>query len=124
MTVIDLSKRNTASKKIPEIDSLYVYATAHIIKFTHRNQSGEGYRFKNHKAIQKAADGEIHIYHRTAVINGVKKGLTLVTKNSKVRDVQKFFNEQIKVIEADDALFKKFCVAKESPVELGIYYTY
>ena len=124
MTVIDLSNRNTTSKKTPEIDSLYAYATRHRAKFTHRHQLGTGYNYTNHKAILTAGEDEIHIYHRTATIKGVSKGLTMVTKNSKVREVQKFFTEQIKAIEADAKLFDKFIHAKASPSELGIYYTY
>lgn len=124
MNVIDLSNRNTTSKKIPEIDSLYVYHTRHKTKFKHYHQLGSGYRYTNHKSILKAGEDEIHIYHQTVTINGVTKGLTMVTKNSKVRQVQKFFKEQIEVIKFDDELFDKFSHAKATPVELGILYTY
>lgn len=124
MKAIDISNRNTTSKTIPEIDSLYVYSTRHKIKFTHRHQQGMGYRYTNHNALEKAGEDEIHIYHRTAEIRGVTKGLTMVTKQSKVREVQKWFNEQIKVIEADDSLFDVFSHAVATPVELKVYYTY
>lgn len=119
-----LSGRNTISKKIPEIDSLYAYETRHAVKFTHRNQPGIGYRYTNHNALERAGEDEIHIYHRTATIKGITKGLTMVTKQGKFREVQKFFNEQIKAIEADDKLFDIFSHTKATPVELGIYYTY
>jgi hypothetical protein len=122
MTVIDLRNRSTTSKKTPEIDSLYVYATRHKVKFTHRHQLGVGYKYTNHKAILTAGEDEIHIYHRTAEIRGVTQGITLVTKNGKFREVQRWFNEQIKAISADDALFEKFSHAKATPRELGIYY--
>ena len=124
MSVINLSNRSTTSKSIPEIDSLYVYQTAHKIKFTHRHQLGIGYRYMSNKAILKAGEDEIHIYHRTAEIKGVKQGLTMVTKNGKFREVQKWFNQQIKLIEEDDALFEKFSHAKVTPSELGLRYTY
>lgn len=124
MTFIDLSNRNTTSKKIPEIDSLYCYATRHKAKLTHRHQSGSGYRYTNHNAVMKAGEDEIHIYHRTVTIRGVAKGLTMVTKNPKFREVQRFFNEQIRAIGADDKLFEKFSHAKATPQELGIYFTY
>lgn len=119
-----LSGRNTVSKKVPEIDSLYVYSTRHTVKFTHRQQPGIGYRYTNHKALERAGEDEMHVYHRTAKIRGVKQGLTMVTKNPKFREVQRFFNEQIKAIEDDDKLFEKFSHAKTTPTELGIYYTY
>lgn len=121
---MNISDRKTISKKIPEIDSLYVYTTRHKAKFTHRHQLGEGYRYKNHKTIEKANEGEIHIYHRTAEIRGVKNGLTMVTKNSKFRQVQKWFNEQITEIEENRELFDKFSHAKSTPIELGLRYTY
>lgn len=135
MTVIDLKNKKTVSKKTPEIDSLYAYDTKHRVKFTHRHQLGSGYKYTNHKAIINAGEDKIHIYHRTATINGVTKGLTMVTKNGKFREVQRWFNERIKDIEmdaerehtsleGDNTLFYKFSHAKATPVELGLLYTY
>lgn len=121
---MNISNRNTVSKKIPEIDSLYVYSTRHKAKFTHRHQLGNGYRYMNHNAIQQAGEDEIHIYHRTVIIKGISQGLTMVTKNGKFRDVQKWFSEQIIAIDADDELFEKFRNAKSTPIELGLRYTY
>lgn len=119
-----LSARETQSKRVPEIDSLYVYSTKHKIKFTHRHQKGVGYRYTNHGTIQRAGEDEIHIYHRTATIKGVTQGLTMITKNGNFREVQRFFNEQIKSIEKNESFFDTFSHAKPSPTELGIYYTY
>lgn len=121
---MDISSRKTVSKRIPEIDSLYVYATRHKVKLTRRKQEGVGYRYTVRNAILKAKEGEIHIYHRTADIRGVTHGLTMVTKNAKFRDVQKWFNEQIMHIEDDDELFDKFSHAKPTPSELGLYFVY
>ncbi len=121
---MNIANRNTISKKIPEIDSLYVYSTRHKAKFTHRQQLGEGYRYSNHHALLKAGEGEIHIYHRTATVKDITKGITMVTKNGKFRDVQKWFKEQVTLIEENDKLFDKFKTAKYSPTELGIYYNY
>lgn len=119
-----LSVRNTKSNKTPEIDSLYVYSTRHNARFTHRHQLGIGYRYTNHGTLERAREDEIHIYHRTATIRGVTQGLTMVTKNSKFREVQRWFNEQIVAINDNDELFHKFSHAKAAPIELGIYYTY
>lgn len=121
---MNISNRNTISKRIPELDSLYVYSTRHKVKFTHRKQEGSGYRYTIKNAILKGKEGEIHIYHRTASIRGVVHGLTMVTKNGKFREVQRWFNEQIKLIEQDDELFEIFSHAKPTPVELGIEYVY
>lgn len=120
----ELSRRSTSSNKIPEIDSLYVYKTRHNIKFSHRNQPGTGYRYMNKKAVMKAGEDEIHIYHRTAKINGISMGITMVTKDGRVRTVQKWLKEQIKEIETSEALFERFKQGTHSPVELGLYYTY
>lgn len=122
--MIDISNRNTVSKKIPEIDSLYVYSTRHKTKLVRRNELGIGYRYTNHNAILKAEAGEIHIYHRTVTIRGVNHGLTMVTKNPRFREVQKFFNEQIIAIDSDDGLFDKFSKSQATPSELGLRYTY
>lgn len=124
MTVIDLSNRSTTSRRIPEIDCMYAYATRHKAKLTHRHEPGIGYRYTNHNAVIKAGEGEIHIYHCTVTIRGVCKGLTMVTKNAKFRDVQRFFNEQIVAIEANDRLFNLFSNAKATPQDLGIYFSY
>lgn len=119
-----LSSRNTQSNSIPEIDSLYVYQTRHKVKFTHRQQPGIGYRYMNHKNLMRAGEDEIHIYHRTVTIRGITQGLTMVTKNGKYREVQRWFNEQIIAINDNDKLFDKFRHAGTTPQELGIYYTY
>lgn len=124
MSVIDLTNRSTRSNRIPEIDSLYVYQTHHKIKFTHNHQLGYGYKFMSNEVMLIAGQDEIHIYHRTARIRGVQQGLTMVTKNGKFRDVQKWFNTQIKLIEASDKLFDKFSHAGAMPSELGLRYTY
>lgn len=121
---MDISNRTTISKRIPELDSLYVYATRHKIKFTHRHQPGTGYRYTVRNAILRAKEGEIHIYHRTATIRGVTQGLTMVTKQGKFREVQRWFNEQIKEIDSNDNLFEAFSKAKPTPTELGLYYFY
>src|SRR5690349_12853398 len=119
MSVIDRAKRNGANKRVPELDMLYAYDTAHKIKFTHRHQKNAGYPYSLKGAVLVSDEDEIHIYHRTAIIRGVSKGLTLVTKDGRFREVQKFFNEQIKEIDADDELFEIFSHAKPSPVKLG-----
>lgn len=121
----DISKEPTRSNKIPEIDSLYVYKTKRSgVKFTRHLNKGTGYRYRTHRAIVNAGEDEIYDYHRTVKINGVENGLVLVTKNSKFKEVQKWFNEMIKDIEEDDRIFSKFKAAKSSPQELGLFYLY
>lgn len=122
MTVIALKNRNS-KPKYPEIDSLYVYQTKHKAKFM-QHQERTAYKYINHKTVITSEELEIYTYHRTATIRGVNQGLTMVTKNGKFRQVQKWFNEQIKAIEADDGLFEKFSKAGATPVELGLLYTY
>lgn len=120
----DISNRNTNSKNIPEIDSLYVYKSRHNFKFHHHHQLGVGYRYMSKRALLKAGEDEIHIYQRSAEINGVKMALTMVTKNSKPTVVKKWFNAQIKEIKGNEALFERFKQASTTPSELGIYFTY
>lgn len=121
----DISTRRTQSNKIPTIDSLYVYQTARTgVKFNRHLNQGTGYRYKIQNQIFKAGEDEIYDYHRTVKIRGIEHGLVLVTKNSKFREVQKWFNEQIKAIEEDDQLFSLFSKAKSTPQELGLYFIY
>ena len=124
MSYIDLSTRNTKSNSIPHLDLLYAYQTRHKVKFTHRHQLGDNYRYLNHGAVEQAGRDEIHIYHRSAEIRGVTQGLTMITKQKKVREVQRWFNEQIKLIEEDDNLFDVFSHAGATPVGLKLFYTY
>lgn len=121
---MDLSNRATVSKKIPEIDSIYAYKTRHTAPFTQRHQEGVGYRYSNHKALESAKEGEIYIYHQTALIDGVENGLTMVTKDKRKTIVQKFFKESIDEIKKDGGLTHQFKTAKASPSQLGIYYNY
>lgn len=121
---MDLSTRNTASRRLAELDSLYSWRTKANIKFTQVLQEGIGYKYKNHKALIMADENEIYIYKQTLKIDGVNKGLTLVTKNGNKEKVKKFFNDSIKKIKADEELKSKFIGTMVVPVELGIYYTY
>lgn len=122
---MDISKRATTSKKLPTIDSLYVYKTSRKgVKFTRHQNLGTGYRYMVGNAILKAGEDEMYDYHRTVKINDVEHGLVLVTKNGKFKEVQKWFNEQIKEIESNEQLFNKFKSAKHSPQELGLLYMY
>lgn len=118
---MDLSNRSTVSKKIPEIDSLYVYHTRHEVKkLVQRQQPGENYRYKNHKALEVADEGEIYIYHRTATIDGVRKGVTIVTKEHRKTKIDTFIKDSLKLL--NDKQKEIFKTAKQSPTELGFYY--
>lgn len=120
----DISKRENIASKIPELDSLYVYKKKTETPFHHREQEGTGYRYKSHNVIYNGGENEIHIYHQTATIDGVIKGLTMVTKNGNEKAVKKWFKEQVKTIESDSKLLAKFKAGKATPSELGIYYLY
>lgn len=118
---MNLADRVTTSKRLPEIDSLYVYKTKQKVpKLIQRQQPGDGYKYKNHKALQTASEGEIYIYHRTATIDGVNNGLTIVTKEKRKTKIDAFIKESLdSLTDKQIDLFKK---AKQSPSELGIYY--
>ena len=124
MTVIDVSKRKSSTSRLPELDSLYVYSTKHKAKFTRYHQQGSGYRYTNHNAVIQAEEDEIYIYHMTVTIEGVCKGITIVTKNGKYREVQAFFKDSVDQIANDSQKLDKFKHAKTTPSELGILYTY
>jgi len=120
-----VKKSPTPTSKIPEIDSLYVYKTRlNGLKFTGHLNKVDGYRYTHHKVILRANENEIYDYHRTISMNGVERGLVMITKNPNSKEVQKWFNDQIKKIESDDELFIVFKSAKSTPQELGLYFTY
>ena len=121
---MDLSKKDTVSSKVPELDSVYVYKTNQEAKFTHREQLGTGYRYKSHKALFQAAEDEIHIYHQTLVVDKVMRGVTVVTKCDKVTPVKALFSEVKKKIKEDEATKKLFFATKSTPREIGVYFTY
>ena len=110
-----------SSSSLPEIDSLYVYQTAHKARFT-RHLNRNPYRYVSNKAV--LVSDEVYDYHQTVEIKGIKHGLTLITKNGKYREVQRWFKEQIQAIEDDEKLFDKFRHAKATPTELGLRYVY
>lgn len=124
MSVIDLTNMSTKSRRIPEIDSLYVYSSRHKVKFNRHLNKGAGYRYMSKGVLLQGGIDEIYDYSRSVTIFGITMSLVLVTKNSKFREVQQFFNEQVKAIEADQSLSDKFCHAKSTPTELGLYFTY
>lgn len=119
----DISKRSTVSKRIPEIDSLYVYKTSRKgVKLTRHLNKGSGYRYTTRNVIMKGSEDEIYDYHRTALIGGVEHGLVIVTKDGRYREVQKWIKQQIAHISESDVLLSRFKSATSSPQELGLLY--
>lgn len=121
---MDIPKRNSMHKRIPEIDSLYVYSTRHNAPFTQRQQPGEGYRYTTRNSIDRADEGEIYIYHQTVKIDGVVKGITIVTKDKRKTYVQKFFKDSVETIAKSKPQLQIFKEATQTPTQLGIYYSY
>lgn len=120
---MDISKRSTMSKRIPEIDKLYVYATRHYTAFNQRKQKGTGYKYFNRKALEKAGEGEIYIYHQTFKLDGVMRGVTMVTKDKRKTVVQKFFKESVAEISKDKYKLQLFKAATKVPEQIGIEYS-
>lgn len=110
-----------APRTKPEIDSLYVYDTSMKIPFTQKKQIAE-YEYMMRGMKETAPEGEVYTYTQTVTIDGVKKGLTLVTKDGRKTYVKKFFKESIKQIKEDK--LDKFRHAKARPSELGVRYFY
>jgi len=110
-------------KNLPQIDSLYVYNLNHKTVFTHRHQETDGYEYQDRHAILRTDANGIHIYHMSAEIKGVIKGLTMVTLDSDVKRVEKFFKDSIKDIHKDINKSAIFYTARK-PVQIGCYYMY
>lgn len=120
---VRINAKMTLAKNLPQIDSLYVYNIGRETPFHHREQPDEGYRYKNRNAIISSKENEIHIYHQSAVINGVIKGITLVTLDNNDNSVKKFFKNAIEEIGKDEGKLAIFNKASK-PVQVDIFHLY
>jgi hypothetical protein len=111
------------ARYLPQIDSVYAYNLKRPVKFTHREQPESGYRYKNRHVLLQSKENEIHIYHQSAKIGGVIKGITMVTLDGDEKRVKKFFKEAIKEIQSDDSKLSVFNGAIK-PVQLDIFHLY
>lgn len=111
------------ARTIPQIDSVYVYNERRAIKFSHREQPEEGYRYKNRHALLQSKENEIHLYHQTIEIGGVLKGITIVTMDADKKRVHAFLKTVAKEVKSDPnklAIFNSASI----PVQLDIFHIY
>lgn len=113
----------TSARYLPQIDSVYVYNLNRPVKFTHREQFEEGYRYKNRHVLIQSQENQIHIYHQSVKIKGVLKGITVVTLDDDAKRVKAFFKSAISQIKADSTKLGLFYSAGK-PVQLDIFHVY
>lgn len=113
----------TNARFLPQIESVYVYNLNRPVEFTHREQPEAGYRYKNRNVLLQSNEGEIHIYHQSIEIEGVIKGITMVTLDGNAKRVKKFFGTVKKQIQEDSARMEVFHAAGK-PVQLAILHLY
>lgn len=118
-----VKNKMTNARYLPQIDSVYTYNLTLPVKFTHREQFEAGYRYKNRNVLLQSKEGEINIYHQSIVINGIIKGITMVTMDSDKKRVKKFFSTIAKEVEANPTKLIIFNTAKK-PVQLDIFHLY
>lgn len=118
-----IKNKMSNARYLPQIDSVYVYNLNRPVKFTHREQPESGYRYKNRHVLLQSKENEIHIYHQSAKIGGVIKGITMVTLDGDEKRVKKFFREVIEQIKSDESKTAIFNVAVK-PVQLDIFHLY
>lgn len=113
----------TNAKNLPQIDSVYVYNLNRPVPFTHREQPEAGYRYKNRNVLLQSNEDEINIYHQSVEINGVLKGITMVTMDDDKKRVQKLFKGVAKEVSSDPEKLAVFNAASK-PVQLAIMHLY
>lgn len=107
------SKR--VSSRIPELNSLYVYDTRHEVKEVVKRLQPSVYRYTVNGFVLQ--DEGIYTYHKTLVLDGVRKGITIVTKEHRITKIKEFFKEVEK-----DIPIASFKSATASPHNLNIKY--
>lgn len=112
-----------SSRYLPQIDSVYAYNLNRPVPFTHREQAEEGYRYKNRHQIIQSKENEIHIYHRSIIIDGVIKGITMVTLDGDSARVKKFFSKVAKIVKSDQTRLQLYYMSHK-PVQLDIFHVY
>lgn len=118
-----LKNKMTNARYLPQVDSVYVYNLNLPVPFTHREQPDAGYRYKNRNVLLQSKKGEINIYHQSIEIDGILKGITMVTLDSEKKRVEKFFKTIAKEIKKDQEKLKIYANAGK-PVQLNILYLY
>ena len=118
-----MKNKMASARYLPQIDSVYVYNLNRPVDFTHREQPEEGYRYKNRHLLLQSKENEIHIYHQSIEIDGVIKGITMVTLDGDEKRVKKFFKSISKEVESDQAKLGVFYQAGK-PVQLDIFHLY
>lgn len=103
------------SSRVPELDSLYVYHTRHEVKEVVKRLQPSVYRYTVNGVVLQ--DDGIYTYHKTLVLDGVRKGITIVTKEHRITKIKDFF----KAVEKDIPL-ASFKTATATPHNLNIKY--
>lgn len=113
----------TNARHLPQIDSVYAYNLNRPVEFTHREQPEEGYRYKNRNVLLKSKPNEIHLYHQSIEVDGVLKGITMVSLDADQKRVKKFFKTIAKQVEGDKNKQALYNIAGK-PLQLGIFHIY
>lgn len=111
------------AQNLPQINSIYAYNMKRETPFQQRHQETEGYEYVDRHSILRTDKSGIFIYHQSAVVNKVLKGLTMVTLDSDAKRVKAFFKKSIKEIAKDPTKASIFYTAR-SPIQVGILYLY
>lgn len=104
----------------PKLDELYVYRTSSDIPFRKKQQNAE-YKYTDSGSIVTSNFGEIFTYAQTVTIDGVKRGLLMISKEARKTVIEKFFKEAVKSIKEDKLALEKFKKATK-PQTTGIKY--
>jgi len=110
----------------PRIDTLYIYkqktGSAFFARFDSINQRlhEEDFRFLRGNVPDKADN--VYRYALTVTINDMSRTFLMVTLDSSVKKVARFFIEAAKQIEEDPKLLKTFMTARRVPAETPITY--
>lgn len=107
--------------RLPQLNHLYAYKLKKATSFYHKALEYEDYQYIEDYQIKVAGERTVHIYFRTATINKVVNGLTMVSFDGNEKGVRKFFAEAVKQIKADPDKLKIFYTVNQ-PKKLNIIY--
>lgn len=105
-------------KTLPEIDEVYIFKTNFDSELRQKVQPE--YKYMNHGIPETAKEGEIFTYMETVNIDGLNRGITLVTREHRKSYIKKFFTQVKKELNADKN--KQFRTATLRPQRIGLTY--
>lgn len=112
---IDNSRNDKNNSRFAELNEVYVWNTSAKIDLTQVKQPA--FKYQENGEVKVAPAGKVYVYSKTIKVNGVSKGITMVSFEHRITKVKEFFNKVSKELDT-----KVFLKAQNKPVKLGLKY--